>query len=65
MFVSAPRPYETHEPRLGFPGTSDPVITKVQAGSWLMALVCTVFTTASLSTCLAVCGNSSLTHRPH
>ena len=63
-FVSAPSPYETHEPRLALPGTSLPVITNVQAGSWLMALVWTVRTTAMSSTCLAVCGSSSLTHVP-
>ena len=50
---------------LGLPGTSLPVITNVQAGSWLIALVWTVLISARSSTTLAVCGSSSLTHRPH
>ena len=50
---------------LALPGTSLPVITNVQAGSWLIALVWTVFTSAMSSTCFAVCGSSSLTHMPH
>ena len=49
---------------LGLPGTSEPVITKVQAGSWLMALVWTVLISAMSSTIFAVCGSSSLTQRP-
>ena len=35
---------------LGLPGTSLPVITNVQAGSWLIALVWTVLTRAMSST---------------
>src|SRR5215475_12145916 len=62
---SLPRPYASQEPRLGLPGTSLPVITNVHAGSWLIALVCTVLTTARSSTHRAVCGNSSLAQRPH
>ena len=50
---------------LGLPEISLPVMTKVQAGSWLIALVCTVFTTAMSSTIFAVCGRSELTQRPH
>src|SRR6185295_13324673 len=65
LSLSLPRPYASHEPMLGLPGTSLPVITNVQAGSWLMALVCTDLITANSSTILAVCGNSSLTQRPH
>src|SRR5262245_19240540 len=62
--LSLPRPYASQEPRLGLPGTSLPVITNVQAGSWLMALVCSVLTTARSSTHFAVYGNNSLTQRP-
>src|SRR5688572_2551535 len=51
---------------LGRPGISLPLITNVQAGSWLMALVLTVLMTEMSSTILAVCGSRSvLIHRPH
>ena len=46
------------------PGISLPVIRNVQAGSWLIALVCTLRTIARSSTSLAVHGSSSLTHAP-
>ena len=52
--LSLPKPYDTQLPRLGLPGTSLPVITNVQAGSWLMALVWIVFTSAISSTTSAV-----------
>jgi hypothetical protein len=35
---------------LGRPGISLPLMTNVQAGSWLMALVCTPFISAMSST---------------
>ena len=51
---------------LGLPGTSLPVITKVQAGSWLIALVKTDLMTVISSTILEVKGSSSLLiHLPH
>src|SRR5687768_11376557 len=50
---------------LGRPGISEPLITNVQAGSWLMALVWTLLISAMSSTTFAVWGSSSvLTHRP-
>jgi hypothetical protein len=51
---------------LGRPGISEPLMTNVQAGSWLIAFVWTLLMTAMSSTTLAVCGSRSvLTHRPH
>src|SRR5687767_13262783 len=51
---------------LGRPGISLPLITNVQAGSWLIALVLTLLITAMSSTIFAVWGSSSvLIHRPH
>ena len=51
---------------LALPGISLPVITNVQAGSWLIALVCTLLTSARSSTIPAVCGNRSVQiQRPH
>ena len=38
---------------------------KVQAGSWLIAFVCTVLIKAMSSTCFAVCGSNSSPQRPH
>ena len=40
-------------------------MTKVQAGSWLIALVCTVLHQRDVVDDLRVCGSSSLTHVPH
>src|SRR3954451_7751875 len=37
--VSAPRPYQTHEPMEGRPEIVVPVFMKVWAGSWLIASV--------------------------
>ena len=49
---------------LALPGISLPVIRKVHAGSWLIALVWTERTMAMSSTTLAVHGSSSLIQAP-
>src|SRR5262245_41401636 len=36
---SEPKPYHSHEPIAGLPGTEEPVFIKVWAGSWLIASV--------------------------
>jgi hypothetical protein len=61
---SLPEPVLSQDPMLALPGISLPVMRKVQAGSWLMALVCTLRTIARSSTTLAVQGRRSLTHAP-
>ncbi len=50
---------------LGRPGTWLPVQMYVTAGSWLIASVQMLLTTARSSTIFAVHGSNSLTHRPH
>jgi hypothetical protein len=60
--LSLPRPYASQEPMLALPACSLPVMTKVQAGSWLIAFVWTLRTRAISSTIFAVCGSTSLIH---
>src|SRR5579871_5470845 len=50
---------------LGLPGTWLPVQMYVTAGSWLIASVHRLLTTAMSSTIFAVHGSNSLTQRPH
>jgi hypothetical protein len=59
-----PRPYESHDPRHGRPGSWFPEFTAMVAGSWLIASVWSDLTIASWSTIFAVQGKSSLTQAP-
>src|SRR5579871_2779263 len=57
--VIEPRPYSTHEPRLGRPGCEKPVLKKICAGAWLNWSVCNDLTRQISSTTFARCGNFS------
>src|SRR5207253_4671776 len=59
-----PRPYVSHDPMLGRPGSSAPVRKNVMAGAWLTAPVCIDFTKHRSSEIDAICGRKSLTHAP-
>src|SRR5438067_2435846 len=59
-----PRPYVTHAPMLGRPGTWDPVRKNVTPGAWLTASVYIDRTRHSSSAIAPVCGSRVLISRP-
>src|SRR5437763_829378 len=65
FWFSLPRPYSSHEPRLGRENACSPVFICKQAPLWLMLSATIERMTHSSSTHDATCGNSALTSVPH
>ena len=60
-----PRPYTSHEPRLGLENACSPVFIWSAAPVWLMLSACIERITQRSSACLDRHGNSSLISVPH
>src|SRR5688500_6758757 len=59
-FVSAPRPYHSHDPAAGRPEIVVPVFMNVCAGSWLIASVFSDRTMHNSSATVFRCGKTEL-----
>src|SRR5918995_1617294 len=64
FWFSVPRPYVTHEPRLGRTVRLSPVFINKNDGSWLGTSACIDRITQMSSMCFAVCSKISLTSMP-
>src|SRR5262245_49261828 len=64
FWFSVPRPYVTHEPRLGRIISESPQFISINEGSWLGSSVCIERMTQRSSAHAPTWGNSSLTSSP-
>src|SRR5205823_2725677 len=65
FLFAVPRPYVTHEPIDGKPGSTNPEFIMKSAGPWTLLLDTIEWMKHMSSTHLARCGKSEETQRPH